>query len=65
VSEDGPEEIQVLTVRGNKLYLPIDVRTAFNLHNEDRVVVYNDKGRMSVKIIRKSKASARMVQAKV
>jgi len=65
VSEDGPEEIQVLTIRGNKLYLPIDVRTAFNLHNEDRVVVYNDKGRMSVKLIRKSKASAHVIQAKV
>jgi hypothetical protein len=58
MSEDGPEEIQVLTVRGNKLYLPLDVRTAFNLHNEDRVVVFNDKGRMSVKIIRKSKSKA-------
>lgn len=58
MSEDGPEEIQVLTVRGNKLYLPLDVRTAFNLHNEDRVVVFNDKGRMSVKIIRKSRSKA-------
>lgn len=64
MSEDGPEEIQVLTVRGNKLYLPLDVRTAFNLHNEDRVVVYNDKGRMSVKIIRKSKSPVHTSQAK-
>lgn len=64
MSEDGPEEIQVLTVRGNKLYLPLDVRTVFNLHNEDRVVVYNDKGRMSVKLIRKSRTPVHVNQAK-
>lgn len=59
MSENGPEEVQVLTIRGNKIYLPLDVRTSFNLHNEDRVVVYNDGGKMFVKIIRKSKASAK------
>ena len=57
MSEDGPEEILVLTVRGNTLYLPSDVRTTFNLHDEDKLVVYNDNGNMSFKIIRKSKVS--------
>ncbi len=57
VSEGVPEEIQVLTVKGNKIYLPKEVRAAFNLHDGDRVVIYNDDGKISMKIIRKSKTS--------
>jgi len=53
---DSPEEIQVLTIRNNKLYLPREVRNAFNLHDGDKVVIYNDKGKISVKVIRRFKA---------
>jgi hypothetical protein len=56
VPEDALEEIQVLTIHGNKLFLPRDVRREFNLRNEDRVVVLNDNGRMIMRIIRKSKS---------
>ena len=57
VSEDGPEEIQVLTVKGNKIYLPREVRATFNLHDGDRLVIYDDDGKISMKILRKSKTS--------
>jgi hypothetical protein len=58
VSENVFEEIQVLTIHGNKLFLSRDVRREFNLRNEDRVVVLNDNGRMIMKIIRKSKSKS-------
>jgi hypothetical protein len=55
--EDGPEAIQVLVIRSNKLYLLRAVRDAFDLHNGDKVVVYNDKGQISIKVIRRFKVS--------
>jgi len=55
--EDGPEAIQVLVIRSNKLYLPRAVRDAFDLHNGDKVVVYSDKGQISIKVIRRFKVS--------
>ena len=54
---EGSEPVQVLTIRGNRVYLPVDVRAAFNLHDGDRIVIYNSDGRMSVRIVRRSRPS--------
>jgi bifunctional DNA-binding transcriptional regulator/antitoxin component of YhaV-PrlF toxin-antitoxin module len=56
-SEDESEAVQVLTIKGNRIYLSSEVRAAFDLRNGDKIVVYNASGKMSVKIIRRSRAS--------
>lgn len=56
-ADDDSEAVQVLTIRGNRIYLSHDVREAFNLHDGDKIVVYSDSGKMTIKIIRKPRTS--------
>jgi bifunctional DNA-binding transcriptional regulator/antitoxin component of YhaV-PrlF toxin-antitoxin module len=63
-SEDESEAVQVLTIKGNRIYLSSEVRAAFDLRNGDKVVVYNASGKMSVKIIRRPRANRPFGQAR-
>jgi hypothetical protein len=51
--EEAGEAVQVLTIKDNRLYLSSDIRTAFDLHNGDKIVVYNASGNMMVKVVRR------------
>lgn len=53
VTEDDSDAVQVLAIKGNRIYLSHEVRAAFNLRDGDKVVVYNNAGAMSLRIIRK------------
>jgi len=53
IPEDSSEAVQVLTIRGNRIYLSHEVRAAFNLRDGDKIVVYSASGNMTIKIIRR------------
>lgn len=57
IPEDDSEAVQVLTIRGNRIYLSHDVRAAFNLRDGDKIVVYSASGNMTIKIIRRPRAN--------
>jgi hypothetical protein len=57
VSDESSEAVQVLTIRGNRIYLSREVRVAFNLRDGDKIVVYSASGNMMIKIIRRPRAS--------
>ena len=53
---DDSEAVQVLTIRGNRIYLSRDIRMTFNLRDGDKIIVYSASGDMRTEIIRRARA---------
>ncbi len=52
-----PEEVDVLTVKENVVYLTEEVRDEFKIKKGDKLVILNDNGKMVVKVRHKAKIS--------